>query len=81
MTQTNYVTHEIWTTGRRQCDACVTATVYPRIIVATACDESITERQMEKALNRKFPRHTFVFNGLGGHYIRCDADRWPGDGV
>ena len=81
MTQPNYEEREIWTTGRRGCDTSVSATIYPHIIVATACPESITERQTEKALNREFPRHTFVFNGFGGHYIRCDADRFPNDGV
>ena len=77
----NYEEREIWTTGRRGNTACVTATIYPNSIVATACPESITERQTEKALNREFPRHTFVFNGFGGDYIRCDADRWTDDGL
>lgn len=77
----NFEEREIWTIGRRGSTACVTATIYLNSIVATACPESVTEHQVEKALNREFPRHTFVFNGFGGHYIRCDADRFPNDGV
>ena len=83
MTQANYEEREIETTGRYQCITNVSATIYPHSIVATAEGEHITERQMERALNREFPRHTFVFTacGGGGDYIRCDADRFPNDGV
>ena len=81
MTQPNYEEREIWTTGRRGCNACVNATIYPRSIVATSDGEHITERQMEKALDREFPRHVFYFNGFGGDYIRADADRFTDDGV
>lgn len=79
--QPSYETREIWAKGRRSGVACVTATVYEHSIVATADGEHITERQMEKALNREFPRHTFYFNQMGGCDIRCDANRWTGDGV
>ena len=79
---TTYETREIWTNGRRSGIACVTATIYPHSIVTTADSDHITEYQMERALGREFPRHTFHFNGHGGrHTLRADADRWTNDGI
>jgi hypothetical protein len=67
---------DIWTNGRRGSPVCIAVTIYPHGIVATAEDEHITRRQMEVALNREFPRHTFVFNDLGGKgYLRADAEK------
>ena len=81
MTQANYEEREIWTTGRRGCNTSVSATIYPRSIVATSDGAHITESMMEKALDREFPRHVFYFNLHGRDYIRCDADRFTEDGV
>ena len=77
----NYEILEIETTGRRGCITNVSVIIYPRNIVATSDGEHITECQMEKALDRQFPRHVFYFNEFGGDYIRADADRFTDDGV
>lgn len=61
---------KIWTTGRRGCITCITATVYEDAtalfgennlvpIVASAESDLITPRQMEKALMKEFPGRTF----------------------
>lgn len=76
--KTSYTEREIWTTGRRGSVVCINVLVYPHSIVATADAQGITERMMEKALNREFPRHTFYWSA---HEMRADADRWVGDGL
>ena len=82
MTQANYETRKIETAGRYQCITFVDAIIYPQAIVATSDSDHIAQYQMRRALDREFPRHTFVFNDTGGKYtLRADADRFPGDGV
>ena len=82
MTQPNYETREIWTTGRQQCSINVSVIIYPNTIVATADADHITQHQMRQTLSREFPQHSFIFNNQGGRYtIRADAGRWPFDGV
>lgn len=74
-------TRELWTDGRRGCVACISIDIYPHSIVATADPERITQRMMERALDREFPRHTFYPSNKGGDYLRADADRWTDDGI
>ena len=79
---TNYETRDIQATGRQQCITSISTIVYPRVIVAISDSDHITQYQMRLALNREFPRHSFVFNGNGGKYtLRADAARWVGDGI
>ena len=72
---------KIWTTGRRKCATYIYVTVHPHCIAGTGDAERITPRQMEKALNREFPHHTFVLSLYGRDSLRADADRWVGDGL
>ena len=81
MTQPSCETREIWTTGKRRCTASIDVFFYPDILVATADGYLIEVHQVETALHREFPRHTFVFNGLDGDNIRADAERFADDGV
>ena len=81
MSKKKYTEREIWTGGRKGCNALVTATIYPDSIVATADPERITEFQIVRTLRRHFPTHTFYREGDGGDYMRLQADRWTNDGV
>jgi hypothetical protein len=71
--------YNVWTRGRRGCNACINVTIYPHSIVATADPEHITPSMTKRALGKEFPRHVFYFNANGGDYIRVDADRFTDD--
>ncbi len=62
-----YKTQQIWTNGRKDGIACVTAYVYENgAIVASSEPEHITEYQMHKALEGEFPGVEFsVSHGRG----------------
>ena len=81
MTQANYETRKIWTNGKQGCATYVYVTVHDHCIAGTGDAKHITARQMERVLNREFPRHSFVFNLYGHDCLRADADRWAEDGL
>ena len=82
MTQSNYETQQIWTTGRRGCVTPVLVLIYPEAILAIVNGERITECQTKKALRREFPRHTFYFDdGHNDNYVHYFAARWTEDGL
>ena len=74
------MSHEIWTSGKQGCVACINTIVSRHIIIATSEGKHITKPQMEKALNREFPQHTFVFSPYT-YFLRADAFRFPNDGL
>ena len=73
---------KIWATGYLGGEAAVNAIVYPKTIVATGDKESLTQRQMFRALERRFPRHSWVFYGpKSDWYWSATADRFLSDGA
>ena len=80
MTQANYETRKIESTGRYQCITFVDIVIYPNALVATSDADHITQYQMRRALAGEFPHHSFTFNDTGGKYtLRADAERFADD--
>lgn len=71
---------QIWTKGRRGCNACIEVSLNNLSVIATAESDHITPHQMLRALNKEFPRHTF-YNISDDDHLRMGADRWTNDGL
>jgi hypothetical protein len=73
----SYQTQQIWTSGRKDGIACVTAVVYDNgAIVASSEAEHITEFQMHRALEREFPGIEFsVSHGRGDGLLFMEGNR------
>lgn len=74
------MSHEIWTSGKQGCVACINMIISRNIIIATSEGKYITQHQMRRALKCEFPQHTFSFAPYT-HFLRADALRFPDDGV
>ncbi len=72
--------HEIWTSGKQGCVACINMIISRHTIIATSEGKHITKPQMERALKHEFPQYTFFFSPYT-YFLRADAWRFPSDGV
>ena len=72
----------IWTTGRQACVASVQIAISDNYVIAWGDRERLTPNMMKRALNKEFPRHTFIMQRAErDDDIRASADHWTGDGI